>query len=67
MYESQFEEDLYNLRREKLRQIAALGQATYPDSYAVEAPGCGRDRWSTHSFPKECLRLASRTRFWRAA
>ncbi len=33
MYESQFEEDLYNLRREKLRQIAALGQATYPNSY----------------------------------
>ena len=39
VYESQFEEDLYNLRREKLRQIAALGQATYPNSYAVEAPG----------------------------
>lgn len=41
MYESQFEEDLYNLRREKLRQIAALGQkaglsyaeATYPNHY----------------------------------
>ena len=39
MYESQFEEDLYNLRREKLKQIAALGQAIYPNSYAVEAPG----------------------------
>ena len=41
MYESQFEEDLYNLRREKLRQIGELGQkaglsyaaATYPNSY----------------------------------
>ena len=41
MYESQFEERLYNERREKLRQIAALGQkaglsyaaATYPNHY----------------------------------
>ncbi len=41
MYESQFEEELYNLRREKLRQIGALGQkaglsyaeATYPNHY----------------------------------
>ncbi|MGA2439215.1 MAG: OB-fold nucleic acid binding domain-containing protein, partial [Acidobacteriaceae bacterium] len=43
MVESQFEERLYNERREKLRQIAALGQraglsyaeATYPNSYAA--------------------------------
>ncbi len=43
MYESQFEEDLYKLRREKLRQIGELGQkaglsyaaATYPNSYAT--------------------------------
>ncbi|MDR3746275.1 MAG: OB-fold nucleic acid binding domain-containing protein, partial [Acidobacteriaceae bacterium] len=43
MYESQFEEDLYNLRRDKLQQIAALGQkaglsyaeATYPNSFAA--------------------------------
>ncbi len=35
MYESQFEEKLYNERREKLKQIAALGQATYPNSYAA--------------------------------
>src|SRR5579862_2950468 len=41
VYESQFEERLYNERREKLRQIAALGQkaglsyaeATYPNHY----------------------------------
>jgi lysyl-tRNA synthetase class 2 len=41
--ESQFEERLYNERREKLKQIAALGQraglsfaeATYPNSYAA--------------------------------
>ena len=39
MYESQFEEKLYNERRQKLRQIAALGQAIYPNSYRVEAPG----------------------------
>jgi lysyl-tRNA synthetase class 2 len=43
VYESQFEERLYGERREKLRQIAALGQkaglsyaeATYPNHYAV--------------------------------
>jgi lysyl-tRNA synthetase class 2 len=42
VYESKFEEKLYEERREKLRQIAALGQksgltyaaATYPNSYA---------------------------------
>jgi lysyl-tRNA synthetase class 2 len=41
VYESQFEEDMYNLRREKLRQIGELGQkaglsyaeATYPNHY----------------------------------
>jgi lysyl-tRNA synthetase class 2 len=41
VYESQFEEDLYKLRREKLRQIGELGQkaglsyaeATYPNHY----------------------------------
>jgi lysyl-tRNA synthetase class 2 len=41
VYESQFEDDLYQLRREKLRQIGELGQkaglsyaaATYPNSY----------------------------------
>ena len=43
MYESQFEERLYNERRQKLRQIGELGQraglsyaeATYPNSYAA--------------------------------
>jgi lysyl-tRNA synthetase class 2 len=43
VYESQFEEKLYNERRQKLRQIAELGQktglsyaeATYPNSYAA--------------------------------
>ena len=43
MYESQFEEKLYNERREKLRQIGELGQksglsyaeATYPNHYAA--------------------------------
>lgn len=43
MYESQFEQELYDLRREKLRQIAALGEkvglsyagATYPNRYAA--------------------------------
>jgi lysyl-tRNA synthetase class 2 len=43
VYESKFEEKLYDERREKLRQIAALGEkaglsyaaATYPNSYAT--------------------------------
>jgi lysyl-tRNA synthetase class 2 len=43
VYESQFEQELYELRREKLRQIADLGvkgglsyaAATYPNSYAA--------------------------------
>jgi len=35
VYESQFEEKLYNERRQKLQQIAALGQAIYPNSYAA--------------------------------
>jgi len=43
VYESQFEQELYDLRREKLRQIAALGQksglsyaeATYPNHYGA--------------------------------
>ncbi len=43
MFESEFEQNLYALRREKLKQIAALGQqaglseaqATYPNSYST--------------------------------
>jgi lysyl-tRNA synthetase, class II len=43
VYESEFEKNLYQQRREKLQQIAALGQlsglsraqATYPNSYAA--------------------------------
>jgi lysyl-tRNA synthetase class 2 len=32
-YDSTFEENLYNLRREKLEQIAMLGQQAYPNSF----------------------------------
>jgi lysyl-tRNA synthetase class 2 len=35
VYESKFEEDLYQLRRDKLKQIAELGQPAYPNSYAA--------------------------------
>jgi lysyl-tRNA synthetase, class II len=35
VFESEFEKNLYDLRREKLSQIAALGQQTYPNSYAA--------------------------------
>ena len=35
MYESEFEKDLYQLRRDKLAQIEALGQKAYPNSYAA--------------------------------
>ena len=45
MFESEFEEKQYELRREKLREIGALGvaqgltlaEATYPNSYAATA------------------------------
>jgi lysyl-tRNA synthetase class 2 len=34
VHESEFEKNLYQQRRDKLQQIAALGHATYPNSYA---------------------------------
>ena len=34
-FESEFERSLYQLRQEKLRQIAALGQQAYPNSFAA--------------------------------
>ena len=34
MYESKFEEDLYQERRKTLAEIAKLGHATYPNAYA---------------------------------
>lgn len=33
MFESEFERNLFALRKEKLNQIAALGQQTYPNQY----------------------------------
>ncbi len=35
MFESDFERNLFALRREKLNQIAALGQQTYPNQYQI--------------------------------
>ncbi|WP_348266505.1 lysine--tRNA ligase [Edaphobacter paludis] len=35
MFESEFEKNLYALRRDKLAQIADLGHATYPNSYSA--------------------------------
>ena len=35
MYESEFEKELFQLRQEKLAQIAALGQPAYPNGYAA--------------------------------
>jgi lysyl-tRNA synthetase class 2 len=37
VYESKFEENLYQQRRDKLAEIAKLGHATYPNSYAFNA------------------------------
>jgi lysyl-tRNA synthetase class 2 len=34
VFESEFEQNLYHLRQDKLKQIAALGHATYPNSYS---------------------------------
>jgi lysyl-tRNA synthetase class 2 len=35
VFESEFERNLYALRQDKLKQIAALGQQTYPNSFAA--------------------------------
>ena len=35
MYESEFEQSVFDLRREKLRQIEALGHPVYPNSFAA--------------------------------
>jgi lysyl-tRNA synthetase class 2 len=35
VFESEFERELYGLRQQKLRQIEALGQAAYPNSFAA--------------------------------
>jgi lysyl-tRNA synthetase class 2 len=35
VYESEFEKELYQLRRDKLAQIESLGQKAYPNSYAA--------------------------------
>ena len=35
MFDSEFEENLFNLRKEKLAQIVQLGQATYPSRFPV--------------------------------
>jgi lysyl-tRNA synthetase class 2 len=37
VYESKFEENLYQQRRDKLAEIEKLGHATYPNSYAFDA------------------------------
>jgi lysyl-tRNA synthetase class 2 len=34
-FESEFEKKLYELRQQKLKEIAALGQQTYPNGYAA--------------------------------
>ena len=41
-FDSQFEENLYQLRREKLDQIAALARATNPSlsDYEARYPNC---------------------------
>ncbi|MGB6303502.1 MAG: lysine--tRNA ligase [Acidobacteriaceae bacterium] len=35
MYESEFEQSVFDLRRDKLRQIEALGHPVYPNSFAA--------------------------------
>ncbi len=37
MFESDFERGMYDLRREKLRQIEALGQQAYPNQFQITA------------------------------
>ncbi len=35
MFESEFESNLFALRKDKLRQIAALGQQAYPNQFVT--------------------------------
>ena len=37
MFESEFERSLYALRQEKLKQIEAMGQQKYPNTFAPPA------------------------------
>jgi hypothetical protein len=37
VFESEFEQEMYAQRREKLRQIEALGQAAYPNQFQATA------------------------------
>jgi len=50
VFESEFERSLFALRQEKLNQIAALGQPTYPNQYI-----------STHTIPEICARYGDTT------
>ena len=69
MFESEFEEKLFALRQEKLKEIAALGQqqglteaeATYPNSYPVTLEGIPelRERYMNSKHPATAEELAA--------
>ncbi|MGA8629900.1 MAG: lysine--tRNA ligase, partial [Terracidiphilus sp.] len=46
MFESEFEQNLFNLRQEKLKEIEKLGQAAYPNQYvATHTLAAVRGQW----------------------
>ena len=46
MFESEFEQNLFNLRQEKLKEIEKLGQAAYPNQYvATHTLAKVREQW----------------------
>jgi lysyl-tRNA synthetase class 2 len=46
VFESEFEQNLFNLRQEKLKEIEKLGQAAYPNQYvATHTLAKVRERW----------------------
>ncbi|HEY3990208.1 MAG TPA: lysine--tRNA ligase [Acidobacteriaceae bacterium] len=57
MFESEFERSLFALRQEKLKQIAALGHAAYPNHYRTthEIPALRErfDSWTAEQFDPE--------------
>ncbi len=69
MFESEFEEKLFALRQEKLKEIGKLGQqqglseaeATYPNSYPVAAEGIPelRERYMNPEHPATAEELAA--------
>ena len=62
MYESEFEQSVFDLRREKLKQIEALGHPVYPNSFAsthtLAAIRAGFDAATSETLEKDRITVA---------